>query len=141
MPAIIDGGASVACSAWGVRGRPRNVMPNAFAKQAAARPPVSASHFRGPAEEGLEGEPLADEPVERGEGRDRDGSKQEQPSRPGHAPGEPAEFLHVADVRAAEDAACAEEEEAFECRVVDGVKECGGKRDRREGAARNLPTP
>ena len=43
MPAIIDGGASVACSAWGVRGRPRNVTPNAFAKQAAARPPVSAS--------------------------------------------------------------------------------------------------
>jgi len=82
MPAIIDGGASVACSAWGVRGRPRNVTPNAFAKQAAARPPVS-QHRRGEddaepggaveaacaAEEGLKGEPLADEPVERGEGR------------------------------------------------------------------------
>jgi hypothetical protein len=32
-------------------------------------------------------------------------------------------------VRAAQDAARGEEQEAFECRVVDGVKQCGGKRD------------
>ncbi len=44
-------------------------------------------------------------------------------------------------MRAAEDAACAEEEEALECCVVDGVKECGGECDRREGAARALLAP
>src|ERR1022692_300685 len=103
--------------------------------------PGGAAKVAGAAEEGLKGEPLADEPVERGESRDRDGSEQEQPSRPGHAPGEPAKFLHVADMRAAEDAACAEEEEAFECCVVEGVKECGGECDGRKGTAHNLPPP
>ncbi len=103
--------------------------------------PGRAVETAGAAEERLEGEPLADEPVERGERRDRDGSEQKQPRRPGHAPGEPAELLDIADVRAAKDTARAEEEEAFECCVVDGVEECGGERDGREDAARALRAP
>src|SRR5450759_1298248 len=49
----------------------------------------------GAAQEGLEREPLAHEPIERWKSRDRDGSKQEQPRSPWRAPREPAELLHV----------------------------------------------
>ena len=80
-------------------------------------------------------------PLSGGSAGDRDGPEQKQARRPRHAPGEPAELLHVADVRAAEHAPRPEEEEAFECRVVERVKECGGERDGREGAARALLAP
>ena len=40
-----------------------------------------------------------------------------------------------------EDAARAEKEEPFECRVIDRVKERGGERDRREDAAHALRAP
>ena len=38
-------------------------------------------------------------PLSGGRRRDGHGPEQEQPRRPRHAPGEPAELLHVADVR------------------------------------------
>ena len=43
VPASIAGPASAAAAASGVRGWPRNPMPNAFTNAAAVRPPVSAS--------------------------------------------------------------------------------------------------
>ena len=75
------------------------------------------------AEQSLEHHPFRDEAVEGRQGGDRGRAHQEEEGRARHPLDEPAHLLHVARVGGVEHGARAQEEQALEARMVDGVVE------------------
>ena len=83
-------------------------------------------------EQGLVGEPLGNEAVERRDSRDGKGTDEEADGRDRHAAEQAAHLLHVARTRGIEQGARAEEQLALEHGVVERVVEGGHERDRRD---------
>ena len=84
-------------------------------------------------QDGLEGQPLGGETVQRRQGGDRDATCQERDGGARHAVDQAAHRLHVALAGGVQHRAGAEEQQAFEHRVVERVEQRGGQG---EGGAR-----
>ena len=84
-------------------------------------------------QDGLEGQPLGDEAVQRRQGGDRDAADQEGERGLRHAVDQAAEMLHVALAGGGQHRAGAEEQQALEHRVVEHVEQRRGQRQRRAG--------
>ena len=127
--------------------RPRKAMPNARTKQAADKRRAERQHGadgrhqqledplrqRGAEQHGLERQPLRDEAVERRQRGDGETAAEEQECGLRHAVDEAAELLDVAFAGGGEHGAGAEEQQALEQRVVEGVQQRGGERERGGG--------
>ena len=87
-------------------------------------------------QDGLEGQPLRGEAVQRRQGRDRHAAHQEGERGPRHAVDQPAHGLHVALTGGVQHRAGAEEQQAFEHRVVQRVEQRGGQREGRSSLKR-----
>ena len=134
-------------AAAGVRGRPRKVTPNALTKQAAASaadrasiaPTAGTISFEPQdgtvraQQNGLKGQPLGDEAVERRQRRDRHAPDEESERGQRHAMDEAAEMLHVALAGRGQHGAGAEEQQALEEAVVEDMEQRRGQRQRRGG--------
>ena len=136
---------SRACSAAGVRGRPRKVTPKALTKQAAASaadrasmaPAAGTISFK--AHDGSVGLSRMAWKVSHSDTKPLSGGSAEIAMQPDqereggerHAVDEAAQVLHVALARGGEHGAGAEEQQALEQAVVEDVEQRGGQRQRR----------
>ena len=80
---------------------------------------------------GLEGEPFGDEPVERRQRGNRHAANEKHEGRLRHAVDQAAETLHVALTGGVEHGAGAKKQQALEQRMIENVKQSGGERQSR----------
>src|SRR5207249_1948149 len=94
--------------------------------------PRSTCESRTSEDERLEGHPLANKAVEWWQRGDGYCPEEKKPRSCWHSARKAAQLLHVAQVRARDHSASAEEQETLEARVVERVHQCCCERQRRE---------